>query len=287
MLIALANLLQGGHLHASVPPSLPLPQGQQNLALERAQRHASSVRLRLPGGEDLGSGVIYGEKPAGYWIVTNRHVVQNQTTLCVAGLDRRPEAALVLPPVRDPGAAALDVAFLWLPRGTGSPLMVATKSEQPILSTDLPIVVSSGYPFEMEMGRNGPYYKEMEGLLMPLLKNSLEGGYDLTFMASIGKGMSGGGIFVGTRLIGINGVHADPLWRSTWRQVDGKLVDPVLNHKLELVSMGISVGTVDGLWRQTSQPSSQQIQFLGKQSCEQPLDEAPIRNQPASPRGKT
>lgn len=242
-------------------------QDRQTLAAEKAQRHASSVRLRVPGGEDLGSGVLIGETDDGYWVVTNRHVVQTKPVLCVMGSDRRADPAVVLPPARDQRQADLDLAFLWLPRGTSAPRVVAQRAEATGLASELPLVVSTGYPVELETNRDGPLYKEQEGLLVPLLDSPLEGGYDLTFALAIGKGMSGGGVFLGTRLIGINGVHADPLWRATWRRADGGPLSAALNRKLELVSMGISVGTIEGLLRQTSRPSAEQIRSLAKHDC--------------------
>lgn len=268
------------------PPDRPTAApDRQTLAAEKVLRHASSVRLRVPGGEDLGSGVILKEMDQGYWIVTNRHVVQNQPSLCVSGSDRRAEPALVLPPVRNPRQANLDVAFLWLPRGTGAPRMVAERAEATGLAADLPIVVSTGYPIEEDTGREGPFYREMEGLLLPLLDSTLEGGYDLTFAMAIGKGMSGGGVFLGPRLIGINGVHADPLWRAAWRKADGGTITPGLNRKLELVSMGISLGTIEGLLSQTPQPLAQELRSLAKTDCDNAGKKDPIL--PVAPPPKT
>jgi hypothetical protein len=265
----------------AVPPPLP---DRQTLAAEKAQRHATSVRLRVPEGEDLGSGVLFAETEEGYWVVTNRHVVRSKPVLCVIGSDRRAEPALVMPPARDQSQADLDLAFLWLPRGTSAPRMVAVRADATGLAAELPIVVSTGYPIEMETGRDGPFYREQEGLLLPLLDSPLEGGYDLAFGMTIGKGMSGGGLFLGTRLIGINGVHADPLWRSPWRKANGGLVSPELNRKLELVSMGISLGTIEALLRQTSRPSAEQVRSLAQQSCGPA--EPPLPNRMPAPPAK-
>lgn len=266
-LLAFLLLPLAGRALAAPGDAVPPLPDRQALAAEKAQRHAASVRLRLPEGEDLGSGVLIGETDAGYWVVTNRHVVQSKPVLCVIGSDRRAEPAVVLPPARDQRLANLDLAFLWLPRGTSAPRMVALRAEATGLAADLPIVVSTGYPIELETGRDGPYYKEQEGLLLPLLDSPLDGGYDLTFALAIGKGMSGGGVFAGTRLIGINGVHADPLWRASWRKAEGGPVSATLNRKLELVSMGISIGTIENLLRQTSRPGAEQIRSLAKHDC--------------------
>jgi hypothetical protein len=162
--------------------------------------------------------------------------------------------------------------------------MVAERADATGLAAQLPIVFSTGYPIEVETGRDGPFYREMEGLLLPLLESPLEGGYDLTFAMTIGKGMSGGGVFLGTRLIGINGVHADPLWRSPWRRGDGLPISQALNRKLELVSMGIPIGVIEAVFRQTPRPNARQVQSLVHQTCEKVETGIPNRTLPPSPK---
>jgi hypothetical protein len=244
-----------------------LQQERQTLAAEKSHRLAVTVMLRVPGGGNLGSGVVIGETDTGYWVATNRHVVQDRSNLCVVGADRSAVGAVVIPPGMNQRKSGLDLAFLWLPRGSFAPRVVATRAEVFPAASDLPVVVSTGYPIEIKISSDGPPYREQEGLLLPLVDRPLEGGYDMTYSIPIGKSMSGGGVFLGSRLIGINGVHADPLWPSTWRRADGALVDPILDRKLALVSMGISLGIIDGQLRSSSGPTDAQIRSLDGLDC--------------------
>jgi hypothetical protein len=45
-------------------------------------------------------------------------------------------------------------------------------------------------------------------------------------LACITTGRISRGVFLGNRLIGLNGTHPNPLWPGQWLQVDGKAVPP-------------------------------------------------------------
>lgn len=176
------------------------------------QRQSVTVLLREPAGNQLGSGVLVGSATGGLWVVSNRHVVQQQKTVCVVGADRKATAALVLPARKGKHAQELDLALVWLPRSGKDALMVAPLALQLMDAGQLPLVIATGYPTPVQASPDGPPYSENEGLLLPMLQQPLEGGFDLAYTAAVQKGMSGGGVFNGGELVGINGAHANPLW---------------------------------------------------------------------------
>jgi len=104
-----------------------------------------------------------------------------------------------------------------------------------------------------------PAYSEKPGLLVPLLKAPLEEGLDLAYTATVDKGMSGGGIFLGRELIGINSAHRDPLWPGQWHDERGQAVDELLNQKLDLVSMGISSKQIDQTTKAVKPPNNAEL----------------------------
>ena len=208
------------------------------------QRAAVTVLLRDTTGNPLGSGVVVGEASGGVWVATNRHVVDGQKHLCVVAPDRPVRSALVMPAASLKSTPPLDLALLWWPAPQGTPQTVALIRADPPRAQDLPLVVASGYPTPTQANRQAPNYTEATGLLVPLLRQPLQGGFALAYTSEVQKGMSGGGVFLGNRLIGINGTHPNPLWPGQWFQADGKAVPPELNAKLELVALGIPVSAI-------------------------------------------
>ena len=224
---------------------------------EQQLRRASTVLLRDLRGEQLGSGVIVAEVDGGYWIATNRHVVQDQKLSCVlAGGQSSP--AVVMPTGSSTGQGDEDLALLWLPSSKGAVLVVADQSGLPEPPEQLPLVVATGFPTPLKPLVNGPAYLENVGLLLPLLKQPLQGGFSLAYTSFVEKGMSGGGVFQGRRLIGINGAHANPLWPGQWKDQGNKPVSAILNRKLEQVSLGIPLQTIKLKLKTTTAPKSLQ-----------------------------
>jgi len=71
------------------------------------------------------------------------------------------------------------------------------------------------------------------------------------------KGMSGGGLFLGARLVGINGTHAHPLWPGVLLSGSGQPLEPALNAQLEQVSLGVSATAIKRLLQVAVKPNDQ------------------------------
>jgi len=244
------------------------------------QRQAVTVLLREPSGNQFGSGVLVGSGSGGHWVVSNRHVVQQQNTVCVVGAELKASAALVLPARGGKRGQELDVALVWLPRSGKDALMVAPLAPQRLDASQLPLLIATGYPTPLQASPDGPPYSENEGLLLPLLKTSLEGGFDLAYTAAVQKGMSGGGVFSGGELIGINGAHANPLWPGVWRDQGRKPVAEQLNSKLELVSLGISAEVIKAELKEAAVPGAEQLNSLSRVNCN-PAGNGSMERKPA------
>ena len=134
----------------------------------------------------------------------------------------------------------------------------------------LPLVIATGFPIPLQLRRHEPLYTERPGLLVPLLTKPLQGGFDLSYTAALEKGMSGGGVFLGSTLIGINGAHAYPLWPGQWQDQSGQSVNSALNDKLELVSLGLSTPTIQEALKLVLVPSAEQIKTLVGLKCRGP-----------------
>jgi len=275
---SLAPALSGALLLAAAVVG---PAAAAAIALD--QRQAVSVSLQDTSGTHLGSGVVIAAAAGGYWLVSNRHVVSDSQAVCVVTADRQVSPALVLPEARrrprqaQPQPLDLDLALLWLPRNGAQPLAVATLAQRPAPPASLPLVQATGYPAPVQQRGDAAAYQERAGLLLPLLNEPLEGGFDLAYTAALQKGMSGGGVFSGSDLIGINGAHANPLWPGQWNDQNGRPVSASLNEKLELVSLGISVRTIQAALNAAVIPSAAALNGLTAVACRpsQPVRPSP------------
>ena len=234
---------------------------------EQQRRQLVTVLLSDASGEAKGSGVVVATAEGGQWIATNRHVVRDQHAICLSIGPRIKAAALVVSGKNSGGKERLDVALLWLPRSNNDLLSQAVLSQPPLEASKLPLVVSTGYPTLLQKQPDGPTYTEKPGLLLPLLSSQLDGGFDLAYTSTVEKGMSGGGVFFGDVLIGINGAHANPLWPGQWNDRSGKPVDTMLNRKLELVSLGISIKSIQSAVKAAAPPDTRALQVLEGVRC--------------------
>lgn len=204
--------------------------------------------LLLADGEAQGSAVLLRHLPQGSWLVTNRHVVQGLTQLCVRSADGRLRPGLiVLPQGRQ---ASLDVAFIWLSGDAGGLPVALLSSDRPVAMTvdrefPFPIVRAGGYPVPEQRQATAPEYREIPGLLLPLLTIPLAGGMQLAYTSPVRKGMSGGGLFdEAGRLIGINTTHPNPLWQAGLQDEAGRPIAEPLNSRLELVALAIPLNRI-------------------------------------------
>jgi S1-C subfamily serine protease len=228
-MIQARNMIMFGVIMLSI--ASPVPKAAESASLQN--RRASVVQIKR--GDQTGSGVIIKELGKGYVVLTNKHVLNNTGLICVKSTNGIIYQANRL----GKDNPNLDVAIVWIPKRTKQEIIVnlGTSMSQRF-AMPLSSVIATGYP-------DGKTYSEREGILVPLLPYALEDGYNLTYTSSIDKGMSGGGIFNDRDiLIGINGIHSQPLWSAEIRDHKGRVVPSILARKLETVSVGISMASI-------------------------------------------
>ena len=231
------------------------------------RRQAVTVLLRTSAGQQLGSGVLAAEADGGLWVASNRHVVGDLRTVCVVTADRSVRAGLVVPQQQ---RQKLDLALVWLPSAQREAVLVADVTEKLPAAHTLPLVVATGFPTTLGSALiDGPAYSERSGLLVQLLREPLQDGLDLTYTARVDKGMSGGGVFIGSDLIGINSAHRDPLWPGQWHDAKGEAVSEQMNQKLDLVSLGVSSKQINQAIKAASAPSGNDLNQLVGVECSQ------------------
>ena len=160
----------------------------------------------------------------------------------------------------------VDLALIWLPGDEKVAFPAAAIKDESLIAQDLPLVVATGFPTPSIRSDIDPSYRESMGLLVPLLSSPLQDGLDLAYTAYVDKGMSGGGVFHGNDLIGINSAHRDPLWPGQWRDGRGRAVEQTLNEKLDTVSLGIPPNRSRQLLA-AKQPSASDLNSLMQPVC--------------------
>lgn len=251
-----------------------------NIDVVESLRRQVTRLLTTAQEEPLGSSVVIGVETGGQWLVTSRHVVESIARVCVVASDGAAAPAQVLP-FREPASRlALDVALLWQPTHQHSTVVPSRQVVAPWATpmpvpADFPVVIATGYPAQIQvLGNDRPQplrYQESSGLLLPLLQSPIEGGFDLSSTVSVGKGMSGGGLFLGDQLVGIISTHAHPLWSGVLLNKSGQPIDSVLNTRLEQVSLGVSSTTIRKLLQATQKPSPLTLHGIENLRCSFPL----------------
>jgi len=206
---------------------------KNNAINSRTER--KNVTVQIINGQQRGSGILIRDPSNNVVVVTNKHVVGSSQYVCVVLMGTQNYPAIVLS-TRSHRSA--DISFIFVPElTTNQPTaMLRVNSE----SKEILPLIATGYDAISNK------YIETLGVSIPLLSGvTLEAGYTLTYSNTIDKGMSGGGIFSSDgHLLGLNGIHSDPIWAGDWFDINGQKVNELLGHKLDAVSIGISSDTI-------------------------------------------
>jgi hypothetical protein len=240
-------------------------------------RRQATMLLTTTGGEPLGSAVVIGSAVGGHWLVTSRHVVDSVARVCVVAFAGEAKAAQVMPFHEPASRQAVDIALIWLPNSDAKskppiPRVIAQWATPMPVAAEFPVVTASGYPTARDNHQPAARYTESTGLLLPLLTEPIEGGFDLASTVTVGKGMSGGGLFMGERLVGINATHAHPLWSGVLLNKSGRPIDPALNARLEQVSLGVSATTIQRLLKAAVKPTNLALNGIETLTCGLPTE---------------
>lgn len=199
-----------------------------------ADLYRRKVTVRILNGEQSGSGIILRDSLGRVWVATNRHVIYPSDHVCIILDNGKVHSSTYI----YHASKGYDLSFVQA-KGLTSYSDYARIPRSNQIPYFLP-TIATGYSAISNS------YIETIGLALPILGDiKLEGGYSLAYTNSISKGMSGGGVFLSNgELLGLNALHADPLWRSEWRDSKGRLIDHNTSAKLDSISLGIDSFTI-------------------------------------------
>jgi S1-C subfamily serine protease len=232
----LATLLSLGlvaTLNGSNVVSIPSISTENSLANREAHLRAITVRV-LSNKKGIGSGTIVAVDRGIYRVITNRHVLpQRLQSLAVQTADRKVHQVRVL---AQPKELGLDLALLEFTSGNNIYVTARRAKRLPKVGD---VLMAAGFPYSSKESDKASIDR---GQVFYLPTRPLADGYQIGHQANVQKGMSGGpAINSQGELMGINGIHAQPLWEAIETYADGTEVEEPLQSQIPEVSWAIPV----------------------------------------------
>ena len=213
----------------------------------KLQQQLRSVSIKvLAHGETIGSGVLLNRQQQVYTVITNAHVIQAASApFQLQTHDGQIYAAALVAP---PTGQNRDLSIL---RFQSQRIYVAAKlaTTSPkigdrVWSAGFPLIAVTSTPVDRATAPS-KLLRELNivnGQITKTLPIAITGGYSIGLDREIRKGMSGGPLInQAGELVGINGVHANPLWDTPEILEDGSTVSDVLQEQINNSSWAIPI----------------------------------------------
>jgi S1-C subfamily serine protease len=232
-----------------IPRMLTQPWGKAEYAAIQEQKlqqrlRAISVKV-LANSETIGSGVLLKRQQQVYTVVTNAHVIQAASApFQIQTPDGQVYAATLLPP---PSGQNRDLSVLRFQSAKGNYPIATLASSSPkvgdrIWSSGFPLTGSESAEVASTKAKAPWGLEIVDGKITQVLPIAITGGYGIGFDRAIKKGMSGGpAIDRSGELVGINGLHSNPLWDIPETLENGSTVSDALQEQIDNSSWAIPI----------------------------------------------
>lgn len=225
MAFAVAACLGYGSLSGSVSPQCltgpvqprqPIFQDDLNHAqVDRLQRLARVITVKVLAGMNRGSGILIHRQGQIYTVLTNQHVVTPGPPYLIQTPDGWAYPATLIKKVDFQGD---DLQLLQFKSGQRYELARLGRTQAMKIGQP---VVSAGFPIEPHPQATAGFLVSL-GQVSLLPQKPLQRGYQLAYTNPIYQGMSGGPVLnVQGEVVGINSLHAYPLWGNPYIFKDG------------------------------------------------------------------
>ncbi len=200
------------------------------------QNYAKAITVKVFAEDISGSGVLLQKTDNSYLVITNDHVIaySNSEELNIQTPDGRVYTAKLtdISPIDNKDLALFtfesdlnyQVADLW---------------QQTPVKVNQTVFVA-GFPIEADKTQSRGF-RVTPGQIMMIIPKELTGGYQLGYTNDVQKGMSGGPILnCQGELVGINGLHKNPIWDYPYVFADGTIPTETEQTQMRSLSWGIS-----------------------------------------------
>lgn len=222
-----------------VAPAVATQPPAGSLSTEQLRQLAQSITVKVISGRTWGSGITIGKQGRVYTVVTNEHVLTpGRGSYQIQTPDGQIYPAEV---VRSVGFDGKDLALLQFRSSAGNYAVASVGASSTLHREDE--VFAAGFPFESE--QSGPRgFSFLSGRVSLLSDKAVEGGYQIGYTNAVAKGMSGGPVLNRQgQVVGINGMHAYPLWGDPYIFEDGSRPSDATREIMTRSSMAIPIDT--------------------------------------------
>ncbi|NET45440.1 tetratricopeptide repeat-containing serine protease family protein [Okeania sp. SIO2B3] len=207
-----------------------------NPSLTDIREQAKLITTKIYSKDSGGSGVIIARQNNTYTILTNQHVLSQDSDFQYQV--KMPDGEIYdAEVVRNISFAEDDIALLEVRSEKDYPTANIAPKNSPISPKDT--VYATGFPYDKEE------VIANEGKIIQQLSKSFEGGYQVGYTNDIQKGMSGGPVLNKRgELIAINGILAYPLFGKKYIFDDGITPTEAEQELMQKSSWSIPIHTV-------------------------------------------
>ncbi len=221
-------------------PSVAQEIKSPELSTTQIEQIAKKITVKVITDDGGGSGVIIKKEGTTYTILTNEHVISDGKKYSIETNDGKVYTARLVPIFFQGNDLAL------LEFTSDSQYKVADLSSAANINPQekLTKVYVSGFPFRDSSSSNRDFiFRGGErGFITDILSKPLKKGYTIGYTNEIEKGMSGGAILNEQgKLIGVNGIHQNPLFGNPYIYEDGETISEELRKKMSSSSWGVPV----------------------------------------------
>ncbi|MFM7405527.1 MAG: serine protease [Cuspidothrix sp.] len=220
-----------------------ITQPPTQLSIEQLQEKAADITVKILSTEFLGSGILLNRQNSVYTVLTNAHVLRaDDPPYRIQTPDGKIYQASV---PNNVNFQDYDLAILQF-TSIKKDYSVAALGNAPKVDDE---VFVAGFPVQEETEQIKFVFNS--GKVSLVLEKALEQGYQVGYTNRLEKGMSGGALLNKSgEVVGVNGMHAYPLWDVPSLFMDGEQAEENLHQQIIRLSWAV--------------PMDQVIQNMGK-----------------------
>ena len=190
---------------------------EPKLTEEQLKNVARSIAVKVLSGHGLGSGILIQKQGQTYRVLTNEHVLAAGETHRIQTPDGKIYQGEML---KNRSFDGNDLALLQFK--SANEYLVARLAPSPIAVGEE--VFAAGFPGQDASEAKG--FQFLLGQVSFIAKKAIIGGYKIGYTNPVEKGMSGGPLLnIKGEVVGVNGMHAYPIWGDPYVFKDGAKPD--------------------------------------------------------------
>ncbi len=199
---------------------------------KKFQELAFKTTVKINTNSSSGSGVIIGQQNNQYLVITNAHVIRNETTAKVQTSDGVIHQAS---PLSGATNSYYDLSILEFNSSEAYEIAIFSTVPRPKALN----ILATGYSSKTNS------FVTKKGKINQYPDRPLVEGYQIGYTSDVVQGMSGGAIFdtISGQLIGINGKGKFPITNTGLIYQDGSKPSPQTIMKMRQLSWGIPITT--------------------------------------------